>query len=434
MTISFFNNKASILLLFVLVNVTAFAQNNTIAFTVNGLKVILRQTQKETLVMNMYFKGGSTNYTAANAGIEQLALSAAVECGTNAYKAADFNDQVDEYGLSFAGDANNDYGVIKLGCISRYANEGFKLFAAAITAPTFETQKFDLLKEQQMGDLNTALSNPDARLRQLAQSFAFAKTSYAINPSGTVKTLAALNRDAVKDYYYNTLLNKNRMFLVVAGNISRQTLEKKIQDAFANLPAAPYTPTPVTQGLFAKETAITESRGLATNYVCGIVNAPDVTNGDYPAYRIAMVILNSAMFTVIRINKHLSYAPSAKLIEGKISYVSLYASTTQPRETIESIRDLIQYIKGKTFKTETIEDIQKSMVLSYAKGQERMADIAGDLGEAEIMGDWRLAETLGERINSVTAANMRDVVNKYLGNIKWAYIGNVSLVDGVFFN
>jgi zinc protease len=65
--------------------------NNTIEFTSNGLKVILRQTQKETLVMNMYFRGGTSNYSTATAGIESLALSGLIECGTATDQANDFN-------------------------------------------------------------------------------------------------------------------------------------------------------------------------------------------------------------------------------------------------------------------------------------------------------------------------------------------------------
>src|SRR5438045_4905341 len=131
-------------LLLLLFTITGFAQNNTVEFTVDGLKVILRQTQKETLVMSMYFKGGLSNYSSSNAGIESLALSGITECGTNKYSANNFNDQTDEYGLHLAGEASNDYGLVKLSCISRYKDEAWKLFSSAISSPAFELKKFTL--------------------------------------------------------------------------------------------------------------------------------------------------------------------------------------------------------------------------------------------------------------------------------------------------
>jgi predicted Zn-dependent peptidase len=406
------------------ISATGYAQSNTIEFNTNGLKVILRQTQKETLVMSMYFRGGSTNYSAANAGIESLALSGAIECGTTKYPANDFNEQTDENGFHLDGTVNNDYGLIKLSCITKYTYEAWKLFSAAISSPVFETQKFNLLKEQKINDLKGELSNPDNRLKWLAQEFAFRGTSYALNPDGTVVGLLALNRDIVKDYYYNTLLNKNRMFLVVAGNITREDLEKKILEDFASIPSKPYTPVSIEKIGFTEELYKIESRNIATNYIAGIINAPGLNNPNYPAYRLAVTILNSAMFDYIRLTKQLSYAPSASITEGRISYVTMYASTTQPGETVKGIRMILSYMKNKTYSEKLMDNVRKSHLLSYVKRQEIMSEIADQLGKAEIMGDWRLAENLASRMSTVNAEEVKQVLNMYAKNINWAYIGD----------
>jgi zinc protease len=413
--------------LLLLITVTGFSQTNTVEFTASGLKVILRQTQKETLVMNMYFRGGSLNYPAANAGIESLALSGAIACGNSKYQATDFDDQIDEYGLHLGSDADNDFGVVKLSCISKYANEAWKLFSSAIAAPAFETQKFNLLKEQKINDLKQDFSTPDIRLNQLVQEFAFAGTPYAINPDGTVASLEALNRDAVKNYYYNTLLNKNRMFLIVAGNISKEELEKKIAEAFAGIPAKAYEPAAIENPFFSEEMYKIEPRNIATNYVAGIINAPVVSSPYYPAFRLAVTLLNGALFDVIRLDKHLSYAPSASISEGKISYVTMYASTTKPEETVKAMRMVLSYMKNEKYSEKLLDNIRKSHLNAYAKRQEVMMEIADQLGKAEIMGDWKLAENLADRMSMVTATEMRDVLNKYAKKITWAYIGDVRL-------
>jgi zinc protease len=425
-------SRTGSLWILLLITATGFAQNNTVEFTASGLKVILRQTQKETLVMSMYFRGGSANYSPATAGIESLALSGIIECGTSKYSANDFNDQTDEYGLHLSGDATNDYGIVKLGCISRYADEAWKLFSSAISSPVFETQKFNLLKEQKINELKSGLSSPDARLKELAQEFAFPATPYAINPDGTVASLARLNRDAVKDYYYNTLLNKNRMFLVVAGNISKEDLEKKIGIAFSEIPAKEYVPANIESPFFTQETSKIESRRIATNYVSGILNAPGLNSPDYPAFRFAVTILNSGLFEVIRLSKHLSYAPSASMSEGRISYVTMYASTSQPQETVKAMRSVLAYMKNTTYSDKMMESVRKHQLLSYTKQQEIMSDITDQLGKAEIMGDWKLAENLGARMSMVTAAEMKAVLNTYAKNITWTYIGDQGLGEQSF--
>lgn len=420
------------LLVLLWIGTPAFAQHNTVEFNVNGLKVILRQTQKETVVMSMFFRGGSANYSAANAGIESLALSGTLECGTGAYPANAFNDQADEYGLHLAGEASNDYGMVKLSCISRYMDEAWKLFSSAITAPAFEPQKFALLKEQKIERLKSGLSNPDERLKQLGQEFAFATTSYAINPDGTVASLTALSRDVVKDYYYTTLLNKNKMFLVVAGNISKEALEKKIQETFAGIPAKDYTPAFIRSPVFNRESSKIENRQTATNYIAGIINAPALNNTDYPAYRLGVTILHSVLYNVIRLNKHLSYAPSATMSEGKISYATMYASTTQPVETVKTMRNVLANLKDKVCSEQLLDNVRKGTLLSYIKRQEVMSSIADRLGTAEIMGDWRLSENLVSRMSVVTPEDVRSVMNVYAKQINWIYIGNQALAGEAF--
>ena len=61
-----------------------------------------------------------------------------------------------------------------------------------------------------------------------------------------------------------------------------------------------------------------------------------------------------------------------------------------------------------------------------------MSDIADELGKAEIMGDWKLAENLGARMRLVTAAEMKIVLNTYAKNITWAYIGEPHLGEQSF--
>lgn len=415
------------LLLWLLFAAPGFAQTNTTEFTINGLKVILRQTQKETLVMSMYFRGGSSNYAPANAGIESLALSGITDCGNSKYPASSFNDLVDDYGLHLTGAATNDYGMVKLSCISRYTDRAWNLFSSAITSPVFEIQKFNLLKEQKINDLKARMSNPDTRLERIAEEFAFARTPYFINPEGTVESLQALSRDAVKEYYYNTLLNKNRMFLVVAGNISREDLEKKIGEAFSAVPAKEYSPAMIEAPVFNHEIFTIESRPTATNYISGLLNAPGLSSPDYPAFRLSVSILNSVLFEVIRLSKHLSYAPAATFSQGRIPYVTMYASTAQPRETVKAMRSVLSYIKNTTYSNKTIESVRKGQALAYAKQQEIMSDIVEQLGKAEIAGDWKLAENIGARMNEVTAEEIRTVLNTYAKNITWIYMGNPEL-------
>ena len=86
-------------LLFLLAGLTAGAQTPATTFDVNGLKVIFRPTQKETVSIAMYYRGGVMNYAPEQAGIEHLALAAATTSGTKKYSVHDYKELSDEYGI-----------------------------------------------------------------------------------------------------------------------------------------------------------------------------------------------------------------------------------------------------------------------------------------------------------------------------------------------
>ena len=60
---------------------------------------------------------------------------------------------------------------------------------------------------------------------------------------------------------------------------------------------------------------------------------------------------------------------------------------------------------------------------------ESSAAIASDLGQAEIMGDWKMAETLPEKIQKATPQQILDAARKYINGIRWAYLGDVRQME-----
>ncbi|WP_199119287.1 pitrilysin family protein [Pedobacter sp. ASV28] len=215
-----------LLLIFFVAN----AQTKPISFEVNGLKVILQPTQKETVSMKMYFRGGVMNYSAAQEGIENLALSTAATCGTKNYSVADYHELADEYGIEIAGESTRDYGSISMDCILKYYEKGWKLFSDAIVNPVFDEANFNIERDKILLSILGSGSNPEIRVKQLSIQAMFAESPYSKDPLGSTDAVRKLRIDSVKNYYYNVLLNRNRMFLVVAANLTKEELEKALKN------------------------------------------------------------------------------------------------------------------------------------------------------------------------------------------------------------
>jgi predicted Zn-dependent peptidase len=420
--------RITINIFFLFITLGALAQTKATSFTVAGIKVIMKPTQKEVINVSMYYRGGVANYSADKAGIENLALEAATECGTKKYTKDAFKDREDSYGVEVEGASGYDSGNISMNCISRFFNQGWDLFAEAVVNPVFEAREVDMLKEKLVSGIKQSESDPDERIDQLTIQNAFSGTPYAVHPEGEEATVMKFTAKDVKDYYFNQLLNKNRMFIVVVGKISKEEVVKRITASFASLPTKKYVPK-VYSLPAATVKLLTENRALATNYITGSINAPAVSSSDYLPYRLAISALSNRLFREIRTKRNLSYAPYAHTVNRLMPYAVLYVSTTSPKEAAQVMVDELKDLRDNGFTEEELASGKSGFITSNYMKEESTGAIAASLGSAEVLGDWKIADETAERITKVTLAEMNSVLKKHVKNIRWSYLGDKKLAD-----
>lgn len=407
----------------------ASAQNTAQKFIVDGITVIMKPTVKDIVNVSVYYKGGVTNYSADKAGIENLALAGAPECGTKLYSKNVFKDRADKYGIAISGNSTYDFGVISLNCISKYFNEGWNLLADAVKNPSYEEKDYELLKEKRISALKDADADPDSKINKMAVASTFKGTPYAIDPDGKINTVSNLSANEVKNYYYNTLLNKNRMFIVVVGKISKDEISSKIKKAFSGLPSKPYTVFAYQAPEITSNTLNAEPRKLATNYIIGVVNAPLFTSNDYAANRLAVSAFSQNLFTEIRTKRNLSYAPYATSIRQQMPYNYMYVSTTDPKASVEVMVNEINRLITKGFSQKEFNDIKNLFITTNYMKEESTDRMADALGKSEILGNWKMDEEFIGKIQKTTPADMTNVFKKYIKGINWNYLGDEKAAD-----
>jgi predicted Zn-dependent peptidase len=251
----------------------------------------------------------------------------------------------------------------------------------------------------------------------------FKGTPYAIDPDGEINTVTNFSVDEVKGYYYNTLLNKNRMFIVVVGKISKDDISGRIKKAFGDLPSKPFSAFAYRTPEITSNTLNIEPRKLATNYIIGVVNAPSFTSNDYTANRLAVSSFSDNLFTEIRSKRNLSYAPYAVSIRLEMPYNYMYVSTTDPKASVEVMVNEINRLKTKGFSQKEFNDIKNLFITSNYMKEESTDRMADALGRAEILGNWKMDEEFIGRIQKTTPEDMTHVFKKYIKGINWNYLG-----------
>jgi zinc protease len=420
------------LILFVLfvAHDTVIAQSNTASsFMVNDIKVIYKPTSKDIINVSLYFRGGVGNYPAEKAGIEKLAVIGAIDCGNNKYSENEFKDKSDQFGIEMSASSHLDDSRISMNCISKYFNEGWDLFSHSILNPAYNEDAFEKVKQNSYASMNQLQSNPDSRLKSLAVQNAFSGTPYATNPDGTDSSLFNLSRNEVNEYYYKTLLNKTRIFIVVVGNISKEEIAARIAASFAGIPTFEYKATAFETPGFTKTTIDIEQRSIATNYILRIVNAPAYTSPDYTPYLLSFSELSGMLFAELRMNKGLSYAPGAHVYPLLMPYADVHVSTTSPKEAVTAIVKAIQTEENSSIARKSLAQIKALYITRNYMKDESTDAIAESLGSSEILGNWMIAEQFPSLLKNTTRSDMSAVFKKYITGIKWTYLGDKAKAD-----
>jgi zinc protease len=419
------------LLVFVL---SANAQDNKpYDMTINGVKVIVVPSGNEIVQVDLVIKGGVQNYPANKTGIEKMAITALTECGTIKDDKNSFKNKLDEVDAKIYGYAGQDASHFQLNCIRGDFETAWPLYVDALVSPRFDAKEFSRIKEKAINNLREEESDPDAALQKMAMETAFKGMDYSKSASGTIPNIQKLTTAETKTYY-QSILTRSRIFIVVVGDIAKADLQKKMSALIAKIPQGKpfvlkrtvYTPT--------ANTFVPKQKETATNYVMGITAAPAANSKDFLPASLASGLFYDKAFLEIRTNYGLSYAPAAYMTSGLTPYSVMYVTTKEPDKYVAVARNLVDKIKKEGFPADDVKNMKNTYATYQYYNNETNSSLCEMVAENEVEGgDWHRAFTLKEDLKPVTPADVNKVFNKYIGNFTWVYQGDTKQVTPALF-
>lgn len=416
--------------LFLLINLgSANAQKKEpYEMMVDGVKVIVQPVINEIVQIQTVFKGGVQNYDTSKAGIEDLAISALTECGTENDDKNSFKNKLDKVSGQMYGGAGMDYSTFSLNCIKEDFNTVWSLYTDALTKPRFDTKEFERIRQDAINNIKQMESQPDYSINKLAKNTAFAGMNYAKDPSGTEASVKGISVEEAKDFY-KTLVTKSRMLIVVVANLDKSEIEQKVHDLLAAIPEG--KPFVYKKESFSAKanTFKAEKKELATNYVQAVASGPAPGTKDYDAFLLAMRIFYDRHFLEVRTNNGLSYAPITYFDGGLTPSANIYVSTTDPNKYIQVLNKLLEKTK-KGFTDEEVKNMKTTYITREYYKQETNAAQASSFAANEVLhNNWRRAINLNEELKKVTTKDVTNAFNKYITHFSWVYQGDPSKVD-----
>ncbi|MBK9214817.1 MAG: insulinase family protein [Chloracidobacterium sp.] len=403
------------------------------AFEVNGLKVIVkRRAAAPTVAAGLFIRGGSTTIDEKTAGIDNLMLNSAIEAGRQ-FPRQMVRREIARTGSSISAGVTRDFSVVALASTRQSFDRVWAIFTDVMLTPAFGPDDVERNRQLILTSLKNSELDPDAALQNLTERTLYAGHPYANDPSGTVANVSSFSIDDLKRRH-RELMQTSRLLLVVVGDLDAVKVRSLVTASFGKLPKGDYRPAKLPSLDFSKPTLDTVRRSIPTNYIQGIFSAPPLSSTDMFAMTVATEILKSRVFEEVRNRRSLSYAPDAFLREQGVNIGGIYVTAVDANQAIRVMLGEIARLKAEPISETELEGIAGFYLTSHYLEQETNAAQAATLARYELIGGgWRRSFDLLEGVRNVTAEDVTAVANKYIGNIRFAFVGDPSAADRSIF-
>ena len=402
----------------------------TVAFN-RGMQILVKRTPgAEFVAGQLYIRGGTRNWSAETAGIEQVAVEVATSGGTQALAKGPFSQKLAALGATLGGEAGNDYSSIGAKAPVSAWDDLFPLLVDSFLAPALPPSEFEIVKQRELSARRHEMEDGDGRLWFLARRAVFAGHPYANRPIGTLETIAAMKAEDLAPHLAK-LRDTNRLVLVVVGDVDPAHVIAQAKTALASVPRGSYVESPIPQLHFTASHLSGDPFKLPTNYIQSMFAAPSWSDPDFAPMWIGMTLLGQRVFDEVRTKRNLSYSPDAHLSHGLAApFGVLYVTTVDPNAAMKVMFDEAHRLQNELIPAKELEATKAVFLSGYLQGHELVDGQAYDLGTAIVLGgDWHVAKANIDRLRATTPEAVRSAARKWFTNVQTAIVGDPSKLD-----
>lgn len=220
----------------------------------NGATLVVQQRAGTPMVATgIYFRGGRSQETAANAGITRL-MQAVMRQGTTTRGAEQIDREIEFLGTTLGIASAADGFGFTFDTVARFYEPALELLADVLANPTFPEDRIAREKALQLAALRRSLDSAIERPAQILRAAMFPDHPYGLNERGSEATLAKVDQAALRDWWRASVA-ADRAMVVVVGNADADDVRRAVEVKLAGLPRAdaPLRPLPPLKPPIARE-------------------------------------------------------------------------------------------------------------------------------------------------------------------------------------
>ena len=399
----------------------------------NGLEVWLVQNHELPIVStNLVFRSGGSADPAGKPGIASI-TSSLLNTGTKTRSAVEISNQLADIGATLNPGAGWDSSTVSLQTLTKNLDKALDIYSDVIVNPAFPDREFDNYKRRALVGFQQRRDNANATAGVVYNTLLYGREHPYGNPlGGTEASVKAIGRSDIENFH-RTFYRPNNAVLIVAGDVTMESIRPKLERAFADWKPAqvPATNIPAAKAFDRPGVYIVDKPGAAQS----VINIGHVgvarDNPDFYAIQVMNSILggggSARLFMNLREDKGYTYGAYSNFSFRRGAGPFTASAGVQTGVTKESVIEFMKElngIRGAIPVSEREFDINKeSIIRSFPASFETNGQITGQLASIVTYG---LRDTyfndFTRNISAVTMDDLNRVANKYITPDKMAIV------------
>ncbi|HKA54384.1 MAG TPA: pitrilysin family protein, partial [Candidatus Binatia bacterium] len=374
--------------------------------------------------LQVWYKVGSRNERLGATGISHL-LEHLMFRGTAKYGSGEFSRLVQERGGSHNAFTAEDDTVYFENAAAPHLDllldlEADRMANLILDDTAFAAEKKIVMEERRM----RTVDEPAAELMEQVNAAAYTAHPYGWPVVGWMHDLEVVTLADVQQYH-QVMYAPDNALLVIAGDVTPETLLPKVKDFFGGIPAStPAPPVRASEPPQHGERRVTLKRPASLPIYVASYHAPNWQNDNSFALSLLAVILGGSRSS--RLQRTL-VEQKALVLSADADYdrtardPSLFslsmrvAPGKQWREAEAALYQEVEKLKKQPVSDQELERAKNLLESTLIYGQDSLFYRALQLGEYAALGDWSLILKVVPGIRAVTTADIQRVAQTYLG-------------------
>lgn len=419
--------KFIIALAIFLITNCAFAGDFNVYKLDNGQTVVIKEVKTNPIVtIDTWIKTGSINENDQNNGVSHF-LEHLFFKGTTNHAPGEFDKILETKGAVTNAATSKDFTHYYITIPSKDFDLAMEMHSDMLLHPLIPRKELEKERKVVIEEIMKDANSPNTIVYDNLVNLLYTQHPYKRKVIGKADIISSIHRDQILDYY-NKYYSPSNMITVIVGDVDSTLALERVKQYFNSQYKKPVKNTYPKEKILNSQARNVAYSDIQTGYMLIGFRGTDVDDKDSYALDVLATILgdgrSSVFYRTIKEQKQLVSSISASNTGFKddgIFYISATFNPDKCAKLEQTIFDEIKNIQKNGVTQEQLRLAKNIIERDTYYARESISNIAGEIGYTYVTtDDIKYYDSYLENIKKVTADDVKNAANKYLGKDKSA--------------